>query len=89
MLLKYPNLRFEVGGHTDNIGAKDFNVNLSQERADAVRFYLNDVAPALHLSARGYGMSRPKTDNSTKEGRQNNRRVELRVTNMDALGEYN
>ncbi len=88
MLLKYPKLRFEVAGHTDNIGARDFNLNLSQERADAVRFYLNDVAPALHLSARGYGMSRPKTDNSTKEGRQNNRRVELHVTNMDALREY-
>jgi outer membrane protein OmpA-like peptidoglycan-associated protein len=88
MLLKYPKLRFEVAGHTDNVGAKDFNMNLSRERANAVRFYLNDVAPALHLSARGYGMSRPKTDNTTKEGRQINRRVELRVTNMEALQEY-
>ena len=88
MLLKYPKLRFEVAGHTDNIGAKDFNVILSQKRAEAVKFYLNEVGPALRLNAQGYGMSRPRADNNTKEGRQINRRVELRVTNMDVLQEY-
>ncbi|MBN1625958.1 MAG: OmpA family protein [Deltaproteobacteria bacterium] len=88
MLLKYPKLQFEVAGHTDNVGAINFNITLSQGRADAVRFYLTGVAPTLHLSAHGYGISRPKADNNTKEGRQINRRVELRVINMDVLPEY-
>jgi outer membrane protein OmpA-like peptidoglycan-associated protein len=88
MLLKYPKLQFEVAGHTDNIGTNDFNVSLSQGRAEAVKFYLIDVAPALRLSAHGYGMSVPKADNVTEEGRQKNRRVELHVTNMDVLREY-
>ena len=88
MLQKYPKLRFEVSGHTDNIGDIDFNIALSQQRAQAVKFYLNEVVPELHLSARGYGMSSPRSDNTTKEGRQMNRRVELRVTNPDALQEY-
>ena len=89
MLLKYPKLQFEVAGHTDNIGDVDYNVNLSQSRADAVRIYLAEKGPALQLSSRGYGMSKPKADNGTKEGRQINRRVELHVTNVDALQEYN
>ena len=90
MLAKYPKLQIEVQGHTDNIGGQEYNVTLSQGRADAVRNYLIDVSPVLSstLSAHGYGMSLPKTDNSTKEGRLINRRVELRVTNKDALLQY-
>jgi outer membrane protein OmpA-like peptidoglycan-associated protein len=88
MLRKYPKLQFEVAGHTDNIGAEGFNLTLSQQRAEAVKYYLNEVAPDLRLTARGYGMSVPKADNNTREGRQTNRRVELRVTNRDALQEY-
>ncbi|MBN1128273.1 MAG: OmpA family protein [Chitinispirillaceae bacterium] len=88
MLLKYPKLEIEVAGHTDNVGGMEYNVGLSQGRADAVRSYLTGVAPGLNLSARGYGMNMPKADNDTKEGRLSNRRVELRVTNRDALQEY-
>ena len=88
MLKKYPKLQFEVAGHTDNKGGNDFNVTLSQGRADAVKYYLNEVAPDLRLTAKGYGMSSPKADNNTNDGRQINRRVELRVTNRDALQEY-
>jgi len=90
MLLKYPKLQIEVAGHTDNICSIDYNVTLSQGRAEAVRFYLTGIAPALssYLSAHGYGMSMPKADNATKEGRLSNRRVELRVTNMNALQQY-
>ncbi len=91
MLLKYPKLQIEVAGHTDNIGDKDYNITLSQGRAEAVRNYLTEVAPALSLSlfSHGYGMSMPKADNGSKEGRLVNRRVELRVMNKDALQEYN
>ena len=91
MLLKYPKLQIEVAGHTDNVGGIDYNVTLSQSRAEAVRSYLVEVAPALNsnLNSHGYGMSMPKADNNTKEGRLANRRVELRVMNMNALQEYN
>ncbi|MBN1757455.1 MAG: OmpA family protein [Chitinispirillaceae bacterium] len=90
MLLKYPKLQIEVAGHTDNIGESDYNVDLSQGRADAVRGYLIEIAPMLgsYLSARGYGESMPKTDNDTMEGRQTNRRVELHVLNRSVLQEY-
>jgi outer membrane protein OmpA-like peptidoglycan-associated protein len=79
-----------VGGHTDNIGSQESNVTLSQGRAETVRNYLIEVAPALSttLEAHGYGMSMPKADNTSKEGRLANRRVELRVKNMNALQEY-
>jgi Outer membrane protein and related peptidoglycan-associated (lipo)proteins len=91
MLLKYPKLQIEVAGHTDNVGGIDYNVTLSQGRAEAVRAYLVEVAPALNsnLNSHGYGMSMPKADNNTKAGRLANRRVELRVMNKDALQEYN
>lgn len=90
MLLKYPKLEIEVAGHTDNVGGDDFNMNLSRGRADAVRSYLVEIAPALYttLNAQGYGMNMPRADNGTKEGRLANRRVELRVMNRDALQEY-
>jgi outer membrane protein OmpA-like peptidoglycan-associated protein len=90
MLLKYPKLEIEVAGHTDNIGGSDFNLDLSRGRAEAVRSYLVEIAPALYttLNAHGYGMNIPRADNGTKEGRQTNRRVELRVMNRDALLEY-
>jgi outer membrane protein OmpA-like peptidoglycan-associated protein len=90
MLLKYPKLQIEVAGYTDNIGGKEYNINLSQSRADAVRNYLIEIAPALSssLSSHGYGMSMPKQDNGTAEGRLANRRVELRVTNTNMLQEY-
>ncbi|MBN1757579.1 MAG: OmpA family protein [Chitinispirillaceae bacterium] len=90
MLLKYPELQIEIAGYTDNIGNMDYNVALSQERADAVRFYMIEVAPDLgiYLSSKGYGMSMPRADNNTREGRQANRRVELHVLNKSALQEY-
>jgi outer membrane protein OmpA-like peptidoglycan-associated protein len=91
MLLKYPKLQIEVAGHTDNVGGVDYNIGLSQGRSESVRNYLTTVYPALSstLSAHGYGLSMPKADNNTKEGRQSNRRVELRVINKDVLQEYN
>ena len=90
MLIKYPKLQIEEAGHTDNIGSDAFNVTLSKGRAESVRRYLMEAEPALSfkLEAHGYGESRPKEENNTKEGRMANRRVELRVINIAALQEY-
>jgi outer membrane protein OmpA-like peptidoglycan-associated protein len=91
MLTKYPRLKIEVDGHTDNVGNDAYNQNLSQGRAAAVMTYLVSQAPGLagRLTAKGYGESSPKADNRTAEGRTLNRRTELQVLNKEALDEYN
>ena len=62
MLTKYPRLRIEVTGHTDNLGSSEINLLLSQSRAEAVKKYLIQVAPELlgQLSSRGYGSTQPQ-----------------------------
>jgi len=91
MLAKYPKLRLEIGGHTDNTGNLQTNINLSQRRAEAVFMFMHSVEPSLAqmLSARGYGPTEPKADNNTAAGREANRRVELKVLNPEVLKEYN
>lgn len=70
----------EIQGHTDNTGSRDYNLGLSQKRADAVKAYLvNKGVPSKMLVAKGYGPDMPVSDNKTKEGRQSNRRVEFIV----------
>jgi outer membrane protein OmpA-like peptidoglycan-associated protein len=70
-----------VEGHTDSQGSVDKNMQLSQERAEAVRSYLiSQSIPPDKIRAQGLGSSRPVADNSTAEGRANNRRVEIVVT---------
>ncbi|RMG46892.1 MAG: OmpA family protein [Acidobacteria bacterium] len=78
-LLDWPNVKVEIGGHTDSTGSAAYNKRLSQKRAEAVRQYLisKGVAPE-RLTAVGYGEEKPIADNKTKEGRARNRRVELR-----------
>jgi outer membrane protein OmpA-like peptidoglycan-associated protein len=91
MLVKYPKLQIQVAGHTDNVGGANYNMGLSQGRAEAVRLYMVSVAPELgnHLTAKGYGLTLPKATNATATGRTMNRRTELQVLNKDALQEYN
>jgi outer membrane protein OmpA-like peptidoglycan-associated protein len=71
-------IQVEVGGHTDNVGAADANLALSQARAQAVMAALvdRDIAKA-RLTAKGYGQTVPIADNRTEDGRAKNRRVEL------------
>jgi len=90
MLVKYPKLRLEIGGHTDNVGSLQSNMTLSQQRADRVSVFMRSVEPSLSdmLSAKGYGPTEPKADNNTAEGRETNRRVELKVLNPEVLAEY-
>ncbi len=79
-LKKHPELRIEVAGHTDDVGDATMNQGLSDRRAKTVMDYLirYGVDPA-RLAFRGYGESQPIANNTTKEGRAQNRRVELRV----------
>ncbi|HET8722620.1 MAG TPA: OmpA family protein, partial [Anaeromyxobacteraceae bacterium] len=71
-------LRIEVGGHTDNVGAPEANLKLSQERAQAVMAALVQRGiDAGRMTAKGYGQTVPVADNRTEEGRAKNRRVEL------------
>jgi chemotaxis protein MotB len=77
-LLAHPTARFEVAGYTDATGARPANERLSLERAEAVRAFLVSAGvPADRLVARGYGPTDPVASNSTSEGRELNRRVEL------------
>ena len=73
-----PDLKFEVGGHTDSDGDDALNLKLSQQRAEAVRNQLIaiGIVPA-RLTAKGYGKTKPIADNKTFEGKANNRRVEF------------
>jgi outer membrane protein OmpA-like peptidoglycan-associated protein len=70
--------RLIVEGHTDSQGTADYNLDLSQQRAEAVRAYLiSRDYPADRIQARGIGEARPVADNASPEGRANNRRVEI------------
>ncbi|MBK8081890.1 MAG: OmpA family protein [Saprospiraceae bacterium] len=74
------SMKVELGGHTDNVGDAAMNQELSQKRASSVLNYLisNGVASAK-LSARGYGQNNPVESNDTPEGRDKNRRTELKI----------
>jgi OmpA-OmpF porin, OOP family len=75
-----PQLRLEVGSHTDSLGTADHNLRLSQQRADAVVAELRALGvPSRVLSARGYGEERPVADNRLEAGRERNRRIEYTV----------
>ncbi len=77
-LEKWGNVNIEVAGHTDSVGTDQYNMKLSQERAETVRDYLISKGIAAdRLTAKGYGESQPIADNATPEGRFQNRRVEL------------
>lgn len=82
LLERYPEMRVEVAGHTDNVGTAEYNQQLSLERAAAVRehFIAKGIA-ADRMEVRGYGFDEPIVDNDTELNRERNRRVELRVLN--------
>ena len=72
--------RVEIAGHTDNLGTEDYNLALSQRRAETVRqYFLSRGVAEDHLFTQGYGASLPIADNATPEGRQRNRRTEVIV----------
>jgi outer membrane protein OmpA-like peptidoglycan-associated protein len=81
IILSHPGLNLAVEGYTDSVGSDDFNLKLSQQRADTVRDYL--VTQGLQdssVTANGFGKADPVADNDTPAGRQQNRRVEIVVS---------
>ena len=81
ILKAYPSVNVTVGGYTDNVGGAAANRRLSQRRADAVqRELIRRGIPLSRVNAKGYGEEHPVADNSTEEGRAQNRRIALHVT---------
>jgi OOP family OmpA-OmpF porin len=81
-LLKNPQLKVEIQGHTDSTGAAAWNATLSQRRAESVMKYLvSKGVPAGQLTAKGFGPANPVAPNDTKEGRAKNRRVDFMKAN--------
>jgi len=79
ILKRHSDLKVEIAGHTDSMGSEEYNMGLSQRRAQAVADYLiANGAKAGNITVKGYGESDPVADNGTKAGRAANRRVELR-----------
>lgn len=79
-LQRNPQIRIEIQGHTDDVGTETANLELSQNRADAVRTYLiNKGLPESRIEARGYGESMPVSGNITDEDRARNRRTEFKI----------
>ncbi len=88
ILLQYPTLTIEIGGHTDATGGLDKNMKLSEARAFAVLNWLTGRYPTLDaakFTAKGYGPTKPVASNGTALGRAKNRRVEFKVTNTEEL----
>jgi outer membrane protein OmpA-like peptidoglycan-associated protein len=89
LLKKYPGLVVEISGHTDSKGSPEYNIRLSQERAQAVVKYLIEKGISKdQMTAKGYGETKPVVNNNNSDGtdnpvnRQLNRRVELKIVEM-------
>jgi outer membrane protein OmpA-like peptidoglycan-associated protein len=81
-LNKYPDRSVSIQGYTDSVGSEDYNQGLSERRADSVKSYLaGQGISTMRLSALGKGRSDPVADNGSAAGRQQNRRVEVIISN--------
>jgi outer membrane protein OmpA-like peptidoglycan-associated protein len=87
MLAQNPGIQVEISGHTDKVGSKAYNKDLSQRRANAVKNYLvNKGIDARRIVSAGYGEEKPLASNDDElEGRELNRRVEFVVIGMDGV----
>jgi outer membrane protein OmpA-like peptidoglycan-associated protein len=84
-LNKYPDRSVRIEGYTDSVGTEDFNLGLSQRRADSVRSYLvNQGIGSERLTTAGKGEADPVAGNDSASGRQQNRRVEVVINNTVA-----
>ena len=86
ILLAYPGLKIKLEGHTDSIGTDEYNLKLSDQRANAVLEYLvSQGVKGESLSSQGLGKGSPVASNDTDAGRQQNRRVEM-IVSGDPIG---
>ncbi|MCU0391990.1 MAG: OmpA family protein [Thermoflexibacter sp.] len=77
---KYPTIQIELSGHTDNVGNPAKNLQLSEQRVVVVKTYLiRQGIKDTRIKTVAYGGDRPLADNTTEEGRQKNRRVEMKI----------
>lgn len=80
VLKEFNKTTITVSGHTDSTGASDYNQTLSENRAESVKSYLvQQGIPSGRVNARGYGKRYPVASNATASGREQNRRVELKL----------
>ncbi|MHC1697803.1 MAG: OmpA family protein [Geobacteraceae bacterium] len=80
VLNKYPQTTIQIAGHTDSTGTEEYNMQLSQRRADAVKNALvGKGVNAGRMTTVGYGETKPVASNATETGRLQNRRVEIRI----------
>lgn len=80
VLYQYPQTVVRVDGHTDSLGAEEYNLNLSQHRADSVKSLLTQRGlQASRVETLAFGESMPIATNDTEAGRQLNRRVEIKI----------
>ena len=85
-LKKNAKAKVEIEGHTSSEGGEEYNQKLSEDRANSVRDYMIRKGISKdRVTAIGYGYSRPKASNDTEEGRKQNRRIEVRVTNPEEV----
>jgi len=81
ILKAYPKVKIKIGGYTDNTGKANTNKTLSDNRAKAVKEALvSKTIEGDRIDAEGYGSDHPVASNDTPEGRQQNRRIDVRVT---------
>ena len=88
VLVRWPELRIEIGGHADARGSDAYNLKLSQQRVDSVLDYLLSKFPQLKRDqyvAKGYGERKPIAPNNNATNMARNRRVEFKVLNRDVL----
>ncbi len=84
LLDNYPIEQVEIAGFTDSVGKEDYNLTLSDKRANSVVDYLAKKGVSKEkMVAKGYGKQFPVASNETEEGRQQNRRVELRILRIN------
>lgn len=84
ILLVTPGIRLSIEGHTDSVGTEEYNQQLSQKRAQSVHDYLAEAGvPADIMTTHGFGETQPIAPNTTPSGRQQNRRVEIVITETE------
>ncbi|MDY6801236.1 MAG: OmpA family protein [Bacteroidota bacterium] len=75
-----PDLKIEISGHTDSVGTNEYNLTLSEKRAQSVvKYLINQGISIERLTYKGYGEEQPVDTNETDEGRANNRRTEIKI----------